>query len=130
MPIHLLYDPIGSCANLFRLSDAAFHNLLGLLLVIVILRLLPPLHKIISRELENRNEIRDLAEIDGCTEFDVFVMALEYYGGGQQNREKVERDFFVYLCEGPDNYIPPYYVRLYLKMRKGHESNSGGENRK
>lgn len=65
MPIHLFSDLIGSCANLFRLSDAAFQNLLGLLLVVVILRLLVPLHKTILRELENRNEIVDLAETDG-----------------------------------------------------------------
>ena len=117
MVIQLYSDLIGLFLNLFRLSDAVFHNLLGLLLIIVLLRLLPPLYKKISKELETRNEIAALAETDCCTEFDVFVMALEYYGG-PQNQKKVERDFFDYLSNWPDNYILPYYVRCYLNMRK------------
>jgi hypothetical protein len=117
MVIQVFSDLIGIFLNLIRLSDTAFHNLLGLLLVIVLLRLLPPLYKNISKELESRNEIVDLAETDCCTEFDVFVMALEYYGG-PQNQKKIERDFFIYLCNGSDNYVLPYYVRLYLNMRK------------
>ena len=79
MVIQVFSDLIGLFLNLIRLSDAAFHNLLGLLLVIVLLRLLPPLYKKISKELKSRNEIVDLAETDCCTEFDVFVMALEFY---------------------------------------------------
>jgi len=123
MIIKVFSDLVGFFLNLPRLSDVAFHNLLGLLLVIVLLRLILPLHKTNLKDLENRNEIIDLAEKDGCTEFDVFVMALEYYGGSQ-NQKKVERDFFVYICKWPNNYVLPYYVRLYLNMRKSRESSS------
>jgi hypothetical protein len=114
----------GFAAQLGTLSDTAFHNLLGLLLVLVILRLFLPLHRIMTEELANRNEIVDLAEADGCTEFDVFVTALAYFYG-HQNLKKAEQDFAVYLCNWPDNYILPYYVRLYLEMRERDGSDSG-----
>ena len=106
------------------LSDSGFHNLLGLLLVVVVLRLFLPLHRIMTAELKNRNEIVDLAEEDGCTEFDIFARALAHFYG-HQNLKKAEQDFVVYLCNWPDNYILPYYVRLYLKMRERDHSDSG-----
>ena len=114
----------GFAAEMGTLSDAAFHNLLGLLLVVVILRLFLPLHRIMTAELATRNEIVDLAEADGCTEFDIFVRALVHFYG-HQNLTKAEKDFAVYLCNWPDNYVLPYYVRLYLEMRERDGSDSG-----
>lgn len=99
----------GFAAEMGTLSDAAFHNLLGLLLVVVILRLFLPLHRIMTAELATRNEIVDLAEADGCTEFDIFVRALVHFYG-HQNLTKAEKDFAVYLCNWPDNYVLPYYI--------------------
>jgi len=114
----------GYASHVGILSESAFHNLLGLLLVIVVLRLFLPLHRIMTEELANRNEIVDLAEADDCTEFDVFVKALAHFYG-YQNLKKAEQDFGVYLCNWPDNYILPYYVRLYLEMRERDGSDSG-----
>jgi len=117
----MLVDLFSSLCDFFikitTLSDSAFHNLLGLLLVITFIRLLPPLHRMMSRELNIRNEIIDLAEEDGCKEFDVFMHAIEY-SCGHQNQKKAERDFSVYLFNWPEHYIVPYYMRCYLKMRK------------
>jgi len=113
----MFFTMSGFAAGMGTLSDTAFHNLLGLLLVVVILRLFLPLHRIMTEELVTRNEIVDLAEADGCTEFDVFVRALVHFYG-QQNLNKAEQDFAVYLCNWPDNYVLPYYVRLYLEMRE------------
>jgi hypothetical protein len=120
----MFFNVSGFAAQLGTLSDTAFHNLLGLLLVLVILRLFLPLHRIMTEELANRNEIVDLAEADGCTEFDIFARALVYFYG-HQNLKKAEQDFVVYLCNWPDNYILPYYVRLYLKKRERDGSDSG-----
>ena len=114
----------GFAAEMGTLSDAAFHNLLGLLLVVVILRLFLPLHRIMTAELATRNEIVDLAEADGCTEFDIFVRALVHFYG-HQNLTKAEQDFAVYLYNWPDNYVLPYYVRLYLEMSERDGSDSG-----
>jgi hypothetical protein len=120
-----IFFNISRCAAQWgNLSDTAFHNLLGILLVVVILRLFLPLHRIMTEELANRNEIVDLAEADGCTEFDVFVRALVHFYG-HQNLKKAEQDFAVYLCNWPDNYVLPYYVRLYLEMRERDGSDSG-----
>ena len=110
--------------DFITLSDTAFHNLLGLLLVVAILRVFLPLHKMMKDDLPLRNEVADLAETDGCNEFDIFIKAIEYYGGWQ-NFNKVKQDFVVYLYNWPDNYILPYYVRLYLEMRKGVDLRSG-----
>ena len=120
----MLFDISGFAAQMGTLSDAAFHNLLGLLLVVVILRLFLPLHRIMTAELAMRNEIVDLAEADGCTEFDIFVRALTYFYG-HQNLNKAEQDFAVYLFNWPDNYVLPYYVRLYLEMRERDGSDTG-----
>jgi hypothetical protein len=123
MEMKPLYDLIDFFVAQIRLSDAAFQNLLGLLFVLVVSRLLLPLHKLMSEELKNRNEIVDLAEKDGCTEFDVFLMAQEQYDG-RQNKKKAERDFSSYLCNWPENYVHPYYIRLYLEMRNKSEQSS------
>ena len=120
----VLFNISGFAYQVVTLSDSSFHNLLGLLLVIVVLRLILPLHKVMTAELKKRNEIVDLAEADGCTEFDVFATALAYFYG-HQNLKKAEQDFAVYLCNWPDNYILPYYVRLYLEMRELDGSDSG-----
>jgi hypothetical protein len=120
----VLFNISGFASQVVTLSDSSFHNLLGLLLVVVVLRLFLPLHKIMTAELTNRNEIVDLAEADGCTEFDIFARALAHFYG-HQNLKKAEQDFGVYLCNWPGNYILPYYVRLYLKMRERDSSDSG-----
>jgi len=120
----MFFDISGFAVHMGTLSDAAFHNLLGILLVIVILRLFLPLHRIMTAELATRNEIVDLAEADGCTEFDVFVRALVHFYG-HQNLKKAEQDFAFYLCNWPDNYVLPYYVRLYLEMRERDGSDTG-----
>ncbi len=123
MKINVLQETINFLIELIQLSDAAFHNLFGLLLVLVFSRLLLPLHRLMAKELMNKNEIVDLAEKDNCTEFDIFVMALEHYDG-QHDKNKAERDFSHYLRNWPENYVLPYYIRLYLKMRNNGISNS------
>ncbi len=109
--------------HLITLSDVAFYNLLGLLLIIVFFRIVLQLHIHMTKELGTRNEVTDLAEEDGCSEFDIFVKSLELYGA-QFNSKKAKQDFAVYLYRWPDNYILPHYVRLYLKKRKGGEITS------
>jgi hypothetical protein len=125
MELQLPHEVFNYFEELIQLSDAAFYNLLGLLFVVVFFRISLPLHKNMAKELGQRNEIVDLAEKDGCTEFDIFVMAVEYYEG-REDTKKAERDFSNYLCNWPENYILPYYLRLYLKMREHCITNSCG----
>jgi len=108
-----MYDLPENLPGLFHLSDSAFYNLLGLLAVIGFLRLLIPLHCLMTRELERRNEVADLAENKQCTEFDIFVEAHKYYFGSD-HPARTKNDFITYLCNWPDNYILPFYIRNYL----------------
>ena len=113
----------GFILELLTLSDQTFHHLLGLLAVIAFLRLFIPLHHMMTRELAERNEIADLAEDEGCTEYDIFIKAHKYYYG-TEGPERVKRDFIVYLMNWPDNYILPFYIRNYLEelMRDNTDS--------
>ena len=113
MFLHLLYDLPGNLPDLLYLTDTTFYHLLGVLTVIGILRLLIPLHLFMAKELKGRNEVADLAEEEHCTEFDVFVKAHRYYFG-TDNPEKSKEDFIIYLCNWPDNYILPFYIRNFL----------------
>jgi hypothetical protein len=113
MFLHLLYDLPGNITNLFHLPDSAFYHLLGLLTVIGFLRLFIPLHCIMAKELKMRNEVADLAEEIHCTEFDIFVKAHKYYFG-TDHPVRIKNDFITYLCNWPDNYILPFYMRNFL----------------
>ena len=113
MFLQLLYDLPVNFANLFRLSDSTFYHLLGLLAVIGFLRLFIPLHCIMTKELKRRNEVADLAEEKQCTEFDIFVKAHKYYFGAD-HMARTKNDFIRYLCNWPDNYILPFYIRNFL----------------
>jgi len=119
----MLYEFFHSLPGFIRdvstVSDKVFQNLLGVLVVIAVLRIMVPLHKIMAADLAKRNKVVDLAEADGCSEFDVFVRAFEYYHGSRTNKEKAKGDFVAYICNWPDNYILPFYVRRYLEMRYG-----------
>ena len=113
MFLQLLYDLPGNLADLFLLSDSTFYHLLGLLTVIGFLRLFIPLHFIMAKELKRRNEVADLAEEKQCTEFDIFVKAHKYYFGADHTA-RTKNDFITYLCNWPDNYILPFYIRNFL----------------
>lgn len=124
MFLQLMYDLPGKLPDLFHLSDSTFYHLLGLLAVIGFLRVLIPLHCIMAKELENRNEVADLAEEKRCTEFDIFVEAHKYYFG-YDHPARTENDFITYLCNWPDNYIPPFYIRNFLAELERDNSVSG-----
>ena len=109
--------------KLLTLSDPSFSHLLGLLAVFAFLRLFVPLHSVMVRELLRRNEIADLAEEEHCTEYDIFVKAHEYYYGSEQP-EKIKLDFITYLYNGPDNYILPFYLRIFLAELKRDNTDS------
>jgi len=124
MFLQLLYDLPGSLPDLFYLSDSTFYHLLGLLAVTGFLRLFIPLHCIMTKELQRRNEVADLAEEKQCTEFDIFVAAHKYYFGSD-HPARTKNDFITYLCNWPDNYILPFYIRIYLAELKRDNSVSG-----
>ena len=116
-----VFEVFGFVLDLITLSDTAFYNLLSLLLVLALLRVLLPVHSMMVKELAIRNEIVDFAEEKKCTEFDVFVKAIEYYSG-VVDPQKAKKDFAVYLYNWPENYVLPYYVKLYLKIQKNSDT--------
>lgn len=108
------FDLPGMFRELLTLSDSTFYHLLGIVTVVSFLRIFLPLHSIMSKELFKRNEITDLAEQEMCTEYDIFMQAfISYYGCLQLDR--IKRDFIVYLKSWPDNYILPFYLRIFLE---------------
>ena len=112
-----VFEVFGFVLDLITLSDTAFYNLLSLLLVLALIRVLLPVHNMMVKELAIQNEVVDFAEQMKCTEFDVFVKAVEYYSG-VVDPQKAKKDFAVYLYNWPENYVLPYYVKLYLKIQK------------
>lgn len=123
MFLDLLYDLPGNIPDLLRLSDSTFYHLLGLLAVIGLLRLFIPLHTIMTSELKRRNEVTDLAEEIRCTEFDVFMKAHKFYYGSD-HPDRTNQDFIAYLNNWPDNYILPFYIRIFLSERESDNSES------
>ena len=123
MLLNMLYDFPGKLLDLLHLSDSTFHHLLGLLAVILLLRLSIPLHIIMTKELTKRNEVVDLAEEYHCTEFDIFIKAHTFYYASDQP-DKIKYDFIAYLNNWPDNYVLPFYVRLFLSELKRDNSDS------
>lgn len=109
----VLHEFPGFILETLTLTDSTFCHLLGLLAVTAFLRLFLPLHNIMTRELSRRNEVADLAEERRCSEFDIFVMAHEFYYGSIAP-EKIKQDFITYLSNWPENYILPFYIRNFL----------------
>ena len=118
-----IFGSHGFFLKLLTLSDPSFYHLLGLLAVFALLRLFVPLHYVMVRELLRRNEIADLAEEEHCNEYDIFVKAHKFYYGSEQP-EKIKLDFITYLCNWPDNYILPFYLRIFLEELKRDNTDS------
>jgi hypothetical protein len=118
-----IFGSHGFFLKLLTLSDPTFYHLLGLLAVLAFLRLFVPLHFVMVRELLRRNEIADLAEEEHCNEYDIFVKAHKFYYGSEQP-EKIKLDFITYLYNWPDNYILPFYLRIFLEELKRDNTDS------